>query len=53
MRVAKFMIPKDICVALSEHANLCMNTRIAHNLMPSLNGANPNRLQKKVYMRRA
>ena len=37
MRVAKFTIPKDICVALSGHAHVCAYTRIALNLMRSLN----------------
>ena len=53
MRVAKFMIPKDICPALSGHAHVWAYTRIALNLMRSLNGAYPNRLRKKVYMRRS
>ena len=65
MRVAKFMIPKDIaqpsyvfassevhdtqrhCAALLGHAHVCAYTRIALNLMRSLNGAYPNRLRKK------
>ena len=53
MLVAKFMIPQDICAALSGHAHVCANTRIALNLMRSLNGAYPNHLWKKVYMRRS
>ena len=51
MRVAKFMIPKDICAALSSHAHVRAYTRIALNLMCSLNGAYPNCLRKKVYIR--
>ena len=47
MPVAKFMIPKDICAALSGHAHVCAYTRIALNLMRSLNRAYPNRLRKK------
>ena len=53
MRVAKFMIPQDICAALSGHAHVCAYTQIALNLISSLNGAYPNRLGKKVYMRRS
>ena len=53
MQVAKFMILKGICAALLGHAHVCAYTRIELNLMHSLNGAYPNRLQKKVYMRRA
>ena len=41
------MIPKDICAALSGHAHACASTRIAINLMRSLNGAYLNRLWKK------
>ena len=47
MRVAKFMIPKDICASLSGHALVCAYTRIALNLMRSLDGAYPNRLREK------
>ena len=47
MRVAKFMIPQDICAALSGHAHVCPYTQIALNLMHSLNEAYPNRLRKK------
>ena len=50
MRVAKIMISKYICTALSGHAHGCVYTRIALNLMCSLNGAYPNCLPKKVYM---
>ena len=53
MGVAKFMIPKDICAALSGYAHVCAYSRIALNLMRSLNWAYPNRLRKNVYMRRA
>ena len=53
MRVAKFMILQHICAALSGHAHVCVYTLIALNLMRSLNGAYPNRLRKKVYMRRS
>ena len=47
MRVAKFMILKDICAALSGHAHIWAFTQIALNLMSSLNGAYPNSLQQK------
>ena len=47
MRVAKFMILKDICTALSGHVHVCAYTRITLNLMHSLNGTYPNLCGKK------
>ena len=48
MRAAKFMIPQDICAALSGHAHVCAYTQIALNLISSLNGAYPNRGKKYI-----
>ena len=48
MRVVKFMIPKDICAALLGHAHVCAYTRIALNLMRSLNGTYPS-AEKSIY----